>query len=235
MFWNNRHISERKERVTLWGEGESLYILHLSDIHLWYSTGILTGLAALIEKHQPHIIILTGDYYDLPKGAHNFRAFLKQVARKHMVVFIRGNHDKMYGSKIADLLLGIPNCICVEDAVYTYQSKQGRVYHITSWEARAQLPIRECEANIVLIHNPEKIKEQELANIDLILAGHLHGGQFVFFKTKTNAHFPGSLLYKHCTDRKQIGNTTLIISRGLGDTFPFRLNCPKEIVHITIE
>lgn len=234
MFWNNHHITERQEQVTLWGEGDGLSVLHLSDIHLWYNTGILTALEQLIEKHKPDILLLTGDYYDLPKGAHNFRSFLQRIACKYLVVFIRGNHDRLYGSRVADRLLGIPNCICVEDAVHTYQSRQGRVCHITSWKNRAQLPNNNQEANIVLIHNPERIKEGELANIDLILAGHLHGGQFVFFKTATNAHFPGSMLYKHCTDRKQLGNTTLIISRGLGDTFPFRLNCPREIVRITI-
>lgn len=85
------------------------------------------------------------------------------------------------------------------------------------------------------MHNPEKINDKELANIQVILAGHLHGGQFIFFKTKKKENFPGCLLYKHCSDRKQIHNTTIIVSKGLGDTFPFRLNCPKEMVKILIE
>lgn len=227
-------ISERTERVSYFGGQEGLSLLHISDIHLWYSTKVLEELITLITKHAPDIIILTGDYYDLPRGAHNFRKFLLEVSQKHLVVFIRGNHDTIYGDKIAGLVLGIPNCICVEDSVFRYESKRGHFFNITSWKNKCNLPEQPNEVNIVLIHNPEKIKEKELSNIDLMLAGHLHGGQFIFFKLKDNSHFPGSLLYKHCTDRKKIGNTTLIISRGLGDTFPFRLNCPKEIVQVTI-
>jgi uncharacterized protein len=235
MFWNNRNISERKERVRLLGGQEQLSLLHISDIHLWYATTILETLTTLVAKHNPDIIMLTGDYYDLPRGAHNFRKFLLQVAQKHLVLFVRGNHDTMYGSRVSNLLFGIPNCLCVEDTVYKFHSKRGHVYNITSWKNKNQLPEHPNEVNIVLIHNPEKIKRNALAPIDLILAGHLHGGQFIFFKTKDRSHFPASLLYRHCTDRKQIGTTTVIISRGLGDTFPFRLNCPKEVVQITIE
>ena len=70
--------------------------------------------------------------------------------------------------------------------------------------------------------------------IDLILAGHLHGGQFILFKTNKNGHFPGSLVYRYCTDRRQLKHTTLIVRKGLGDTFPFRLNCAKEVIRVQI-
>ena len=208
--------------------------MHITDIHLWYSVRILETLEESIIRINPDLIILTGDYYDLPKGAHNFREFLSKVSLRHTLIFIRGNHDKMYGTGVSDLLLNIPNCFCVETSLYKHKSKQGCCYNITSWKNRNNLPNNSSEKNIVLIHNPEKIKENELSKIHLILAGHLHGVQFIFFKTKNSSHFPGNILYKYCLDRKQIMNTTLIVSKGLGDTFPFRLNCPKEIVLITI-
>ena len=228
-------IAERQENINLFSGHENLSIIHISDIHLWYSTRVLQNLEAIITKHKPDLIALTGDYYDLPKGAYHFREFLCKISQQHTIVFIRGNHDKIYGKKISGLLTGIPNCFSVEDLLFTYQSKKGYLYNITSWKNRHNLPDHADQKNIVLIHNPEKIKVDELSNIHLILAGHLHGGQFVFFKTKGNSNFPGCILYKHCADRKLIGKTTLIVSRGLGDTFPFRLNCPKEIVRIIIE
>jgi predicted MPP superfamily phosphohydrolase len=122
----------------------------------------------------------------------------------------------------------------VESDVYSFKSRKGYVYNITSWAKRHRLKKDTLEKNIVLIHNPEKLKEKEMEGIDLILAGHLHGGQFILFKTVKNAHFPGCLLYRYCTDRKQLRDTTLIISKGLGDTFPLRLNCPKEVIRIRI-
>ncbi len=228
-------IAERQENINFFGGLENLTIIHLSDIHLWYSINILQELENLITQYKPGLLVLTGDYYDVPKGAYNFREFLCKISQKHSIVFITGNHDKIYGRKISNLLLGIPNCISVDDSLYKYQSKKGHCYNITSWKNRHSLSNNSNEKNIVLIHNPENINPGELSNIQLILAGHLHGGQFIFFKTKNNSNFPGCLLYKHCVDRKQIANTTLIVSKGLGDTFPFRLNCPKEIVRITIE
>jgi uncharacterized protein len=227
-------ITERHEKVNLVGGHEKLTLIHISDIHLWHSVAILERLEALIIRNDPSLVILTGDYYDLPKGAYNFREFLCRISEKYTVVFIRGNHDRLYGTRISDLLLGIPGCHCVEDSVFRYRSDRGHYFNITSWKNKHQLPVNDDEKNIVLIHNPEKIKEKELSGIHLILAGHLHGGQFIFFKTKRNSNFPGSILYKYCTDRRQLMDTTLIVSKGLGDSFPFRINCPKEIVNITI-
>lgn len=227
-------LSERKEQVTFFEGEEKLSLLHLSDIHLWFSCNVLDDIKSSIEKNDPEIIVLTGDYYDTPTGARNFRKFLKEISQKYFVIFILGNHDRIYGRKISDLLFGIYNCVYVGDSVIRYQSKKGYFYNITSWKNKDLLPEKEDEVNLVLMHNPEKIRRDELSNIDLILAGHLHGGQFIFFRRKNGSNFPGSLLYKNCCDRKMIDNTTLIVSKGIGDTFPIRWNCPKEIVNITI-
>lgn len=227
-------ITERHETVTLFGGNENLSLFHISDIHLCCSTTILDKLKVFIFNANPDLIIATGDYYDLPKGAKNFRNFLLELYTTYTVVLIKGNHDKMYGSKISNLLLGIENCFLVETSIFRYRSKKGYTYNITSWKHKNNLPQNPDEKNIVLIHNPEKIKKEELTGINLILAGHLHGGQMILCRTKNNSYFPGCMFYNYCTDRKQIGNTTLIISKGLGDMLPFRINCPKEIVRINI-
>ncbi|MBO9201299.1 MULTISPECIES: metallophosphoesterase [Niastella] len=228
------HIYIREETVDFHNGLESLTALHFSDIHTWFSTGILKKLKAIIFENDPALLLFTGDYFDIPRGAYLFRNFLCEIAPTYPIIFIRGNHDFFYGSRIADLLLGIPNCHCVESDIYSFTSSAGFTYHITSWDKRHYLKTHTLEKNIVLIHNPEKLKDKEMEGIDLILAGHLHGGQFILFKTINNAYFPGSLLYKYCTDRKQLRDTTLIISKGIGDTFPLRLNCPKEVIRIRI-
>jgi uncharacterized protein len=224
----------REETIDFYKGREALTMLHVSDIHVWFSKGILEKLKAAIFQHDPELVVFTGDYFDTPRGAHLFRDFLREVSLSYKVVFIRGNHDFVYGSRIADLLMGIPNCYCVEDGVHTFISRQGFTYNITSWGRRHQLTNHMTGRNIVLIHNPEKLRETEMDGIDLVLAGHLHGGQFILFRTAGKAHFPGSLLYRYCIDRKQVNGTTVIISKGVGDTFPLRLNCPREVVRIRI-
>jgi predicted MPP superfamily phosphohydrolase len=227
-------ISVRTELVSLFVGEENSTILHLSDIHLWYSTKVLDFLLDWMGEHKPDIVMLTGDYYDVPRGAHNFSNFLLSASRHCPIVYILGNHDTIYGRKISGLLDGIPDCHCVEDDVFRYHSRSGRIHKVTSWKNRAKLGERNDGVNIILVHNPEKIREGELSNVDLILAGHLHGGQLIFYTTKTGSHFPGNLFFKHCADRKQIWNSTLIANRGLGDTFPIRWNCPKEIVLVKL-
>lgn len=227
-------ISLREEVVDFFNGKEDLTMLHISDVHVWFSAGILEKLKALIYKTDPALVVFTGDYFDVPRGAYLFREFLFELSRSYKLVFIRGNHDFVYGARVADLLVGIPNCFCVESSVYSFISLKGYSYAITSWTQRHQLKKQRAGRNIALIHNPEKLQLKDPHSVDLILAGHLHGGQFILFKTANNEHFPGNLLYRHCTDRKQLNNTTLIVSKGLGDTFPFRLNCPREVVKIRI-
>lgn len=227
-------IRTRDEKVQLFNGEEDLRLLHISDVHVWFSRRILDELKKVIFKAAPDLIILTGDYYDTPAGAHLFKAFLSEVASSFTIVFIRGNHDFLWGRKLFDLLLGIPNCFYIRDELYSFVSRRGNKYNIGTWKHRALFERKSHEKNIVLIHNPEKLNTRELGHIDLVLAGHLHGGQFIFF-TSNKSHYPGSLFYKHCTDRKQLNDTTLIVSKGVGDTFPFRFNCPKEVVRITIE
>jgi predicted MPP superfamily phosphohydrolase len=227
-------IRTRDEKVKLFNGEENLNLLHISDVHVWFSGRILNELKKVIFKTGPDLIILTGDYYDTPKGAHLFKAFLSEVANSFTIVFIRGNHDLLWGREVFDLLLDIPNCFYIKDDLYSFVSQKGNKYNIRAWEHRALFESKSHEKNIVLIHNPEKLNTGELGHIDLVLAGHLHGGQFIFFTTN-KSHYPGSLFYKYCTDRRQLNDTTLIVSKGVGDTFPFRFNCPKEVVRITIE
>jgi predicted MPP superfamily phosphohydrolase len=231
---NKITISERNETVLLFNDAEGVSLMHISDIHLWYSTRVLEELTDLIVKNQPKLLVLTGDYFDIPIGAQNFKQFLMQVSRISTVVFVFGNHDRIYGRKVMNMFYGIPNCTCVDDTVFSYRSKGGNVFNFTSWKNRNNLPGNTSQVNIILVHNPEQIKENELSNVNLILAGHLHGGQFRIFKTRSGSHFPGNIFYKYGIDRKQVDATTIIVSRGLGDTFPFRWNCPKEVVNVFI-
>lgn len=227
-------IEERTEMVDLSVGGKPFFILHLSDFHVSWSNTKLDQIKARVWALAPDLIVMTGDYFDTPRGASLFSTFLQEVAAKHKVVFIRGNHDFVYGRSIANKLLDIPNCYCVEKQVHEHQTASGHRYRFTSWANMSALGEEEGLKNIVLIHNPEQIKKSELKGIDLLLAGHLHGGQFIFWKSTDGSFYPASFLYKHCTNRKQLHQTTLIVSKGLGDTMPLRYHCPHEMVKVML-
>ncbi len=85
--------------------------------------------------------------------------------------------------------------------------------------------------NILLSHRPEYFDVYVSSDIDLIFSGHAHGGQFVLpfiggLFAPGQGFFPEYTSGAHNTD-----NTTLIISRGLGNSlFPLRINNPPEII-----
>ena len=67
----------------------------------------------------------------------------------------------------------------------------------------------------------------------LVLAGHLHGGQCVLFE-RGSRQFPGAWLNRWTGERFTRAGSTLLVSRGCGDTLPARLNCPREALLVTL-
>ena len=229
-------ICLRREKLP-WHQGQaSLNILHLSDLHLKWKGRSLCQVEPLIAALQPDVIAMTGDYYDTPRGAAVFLAFVERVSRRCPVYWIRGNHDRWLPAKSLQQLRQLPQTFCVDDQACTYRSPGGTLYEIVSWAQHLSvLPQRNAgQRRIVLLHNPERIAVDRLAGCDLLLAGHLHGAQFIFRRCHDGSFFPGNLLYRWCGDRHEIDATTVIVSKGLGDTLPLRFRCPKEVVFVEI-
>ena len=67
------------------------------------------------------------------------------------------------------------------------------------------------------------------AGYDLVLAGHLHGCQWVACEYRARL-FPGALLYPYCFLNDRCGSTRLVVSRGVSDLVPIRWQCPREVV-----
>ena len=82
---------------------------------------------------------------------------------------------------------------------------------------------------IVLDHFPEAVEEVSYPNspVDLLLAGHWHGGQVGWPLKMKETKYPAGL-YK-------VGSTQLYVNRGLGmHSRRVRLNCPSEVTLIIL-
>jgi hypothetical protein len=84
---------------------------------------------------------------------------------------------------------------------------------------------------ILLAHHPHAFDLAAEANVGLTLAGHTHGGQLML----TPGIGPGPLMYKYWSGlyRKPNGSAC-VVSNGIGNWFPLRVNAPAELVHITL-
>jgi hypothetical protein len=84
---------------------------------------------------------------------------------------------------------------------------------------------------VLLCHNPAVLPLAALRGIDLVVAGHTHGGQVDFPRLRSLARSRGMrvpLRLRQGWD--QMGSTQIYISRGIGTiVVPLRWRCPAEI------
>jgi predicted MPP superfamily phosphohydrolase len=86
--------------------------------------------------------------------------------------------------------------------------------------------------SILCLHQPDGLPQLS-AGHDLVLAGHLHGGQVVLWQSDRGL-YPGRLFYRWNILQARLGQCLCIISKGLGDTLPLRYNCPKDVVLVQV-
>jgi predicted MPP superfamily phosphohydrolase len=84
-------------------------------------------------------------------------------------------------------------------------------------------------ARLLCAHYPGVFPAAARAGYRLVLAGHLHGGQCVLATVKDRL-YPAVWLHPWHGLRFTDGDASLLVSRGVADTFPFRFNCPREIL-----
>jgi predicted MPP superfamily phosphohydrolase len=93
------------------------------------------------------------------------------------------------------------------------------------------LALREPEAfPILLAHHPHAFDIAARENIPLTFAGHTHGGQLML----TPNFGCGPMLYRYWSGLYSRDRSSLVVSNGVGNWFPIRVNAPAEIVHVTL-
>jgi predicted MPP superfamily phosphohydrolase len=93
------------------------------------------------------------------------------------------------------------------------------------------LSIKDPEAFPILIaHHPHAFDPAAEAGIPLTLAGHTHGGQL---HLSPGVGF-GPLMFRYWSGLYRKADAALVVSNGVGNWFPLRVNAPAEIVHITL-
>ena len=105
-----------------------------------------------------------------------------------------------------------------------------------SWlsKRRSGFPDSDADLRILLCHFPRALDTVEPGRWDLILAGHMHGGQIVV------PYGFGKLYLAHLGARYQDGvyersGTTMHVSPGLGTTFvPFRFAARPEATELRL-
>jgi predicted MPP superfamily phosphohydrolase len=96
---------------------------------------------------------------------------------------------------------------------------------------RTVLALREPDAfPILLAHHPHAFDPAAAAGLPLTLSGHTHGGQLML-----NDHSGvGPILFRYWSGLYARGASQLVVSNGVGNWFPLRVQAPAEVVHLTL-
>ena len=222
------------------GSLDGTVIVALSDTHLGSQLGErwLSARVAQVRGLRPDLVVLLGDIFeghgpDLDPLLDHF----ERLSAPMGVWAVLGNHE-FHGGESARLM---------EEAGFRLlrnrweQVRPGLVLagvdDLTSWHRRGRrgdplskaLKGRPAGATILLSHSPLEVERAARAGVDLMLAGHTHGGQVWPFDYLVQSRY-GLLEGSY-----DVGGMIAIVSRGAGSWGPrMRLWAPGEIVRVTL-
>lgn len=230
-------------------------IIQVSDFHNTTSKKLTNDLVENIKKQKPNIIVLTGDLIDSRKTEVTFAInFIKEIKDIAPIYYVTGNHEARV-SKYSELKeqmnnLGINilenkaiairqndstlNLIGINDPSLANENKVSDNEII-----RTEINNLEYDKDIytiLLSHRPEAFDTYVSENINLIFTGHAHGGQIrIPFVGGVVAPNQG-LFPKYTSGKYEEKNTTMIVSRGIGNSiFPFRINNRPELIIVVLK
>lgn len=236
--WPKLTFGNAPEAVLLRDEyfpfGARLDILYLSDFHFTGRSEARAGaLLAQVGALRPGLILLGGDYADTRAGLLPLARFARGAARVAPVLAVAGNHDVFLGMVLVRQTLLAAGAQWLEGHCARFQlDAEHAVLVIGNYAAQQASTTQPGLLRVLCAHHPPAGPALP-AGFDLVLAGHLHGGQVVGWQHGGNL-FPGRWFARWNGLRYRQGPTTLVVSRGLGDTVPMRCNCPAEIVRVRL-
>ena len=249
IYYDTNTIEIRRFQIADSSFGESLTGLKLAfiaDLHTKGNGPREEEIKRILEKERPDFILMGGDLIPFTGPYEPALAFLDQLGKVYAVlgnteysnengscilchqeksrqlkresrpVFLRNSQYVLKGGKKAVTLIG------VDDPVTKKNDLSGAIRNADP-----------ASLKILLAHSPEIFEEAVQSGMDLIFAGHNHGGQIflVGYLRKVILMDPA---LEYLEGFYQKGKTLMYVSRGVGTSFlPFRLGVKPEIAFFT--
>jgi uncharacterized protein len=231
-------------------------LVQISDLHLVKFGAREKRTIALIHQAEPDFLFVTGDLLgDGNRSIPVCLSFFSQITARYGIWVILGNADHYHNGKDIDTLRLVQNLkklgiqvLQNENRKISFKSTRTRSLQKSFWLIGADDPylgyddlplaangIPEKEPKLLLVHSPDIIDEAAEMNIDLMLAGHTHGGQIRF--PLLGPVFTQSVYgKKYAAGIFTLKNTILYVNRGIGTSgIPIRLFCRPEIAILSIQ
>ena len=231
-------------------------IAHVSDLHNTEMGDDNEMLLDMLRKAEPDMIAITGDIIDSRNtNVEIALEFTKAAMEIAPCYYVTGNHEARV-SEYDELREGLikQGVVVLDDERIELELSGETIailgvndpsfetdYLFGDSETVMQRKLQEIsdaenEFTILLSHRPELFEVYADNNMDLVLSGHAHGGQF-------RLPFVGGLVApnqglfpKYDAGLYTEENTNMIVSRGIGNSIlPFRFNNRPEVILIELE
>lgn len=235
---------------------DGFVITQISDLHNKRFGAKQKQILQKLKDVSPDLIVVTGDVLDHRRYDFAPVMELMQGAKELApVIYVPGNHEESSGRylEIKEALLRAGVTV-LNDASYTVSRaddtvtvlgvldpafsklRQTHKTDVSDMRRFLNTQYEEDDFTILLSHRAELLKLYSEVGVDLVFAGHAHGGQ-IRLPFIGGLYAPGQGVFpKYTSGRHDAGDTTMYVSRGLGNSvFPLRIFNRPELVVVTLK
>lgn len=241
------------------GSRRPIKLLHLSDLHASGVVGLDYIDSALTRAlaWRPEVICLTGDFVTQRFAqAEKYVRILRKLSEAAPCFATLGNHDggSWSGEEggYADItwitqVLSDSRITMLHNTATRWQARDGSLHFVGVGDTWAEnfdpeTAFRAAKPNtkdtddsrtVVLSHNPDTKDQMAKEPWDLLLSGHTHGGQL-------RVPWLGATPFAPVRDQRFVAGLHrwngrwIHITKGIGNVFGLRINCPPEISCLTL-
>ena len=232
-------------------EFDNFRIVQISDLHNAEFGENNEKLLLMLKQADADIIAITGDMIDSRNTDVDVAiSFAQKAVNIAPVYYVNGNHESrvlgeyeklkqgltdagvtILENSSADITIGDETItlIGINDPTFRMELVDDTMEQNIAHQLEDVIPNND-NYKVLLAHRPEYF-DVYAGNVDLVLSGHAHGGQFrIPFIGGLVA--PGQGFFPEYYEGSHIKeNTEMIVSRGIGNSIiPFRINNKPEII-----
>jgi predicted MPP superfamily phosphohydrolase len=225
---------------------QGVRIAHLSDLHM--SGRITKAYFERIVEHvnrcEPDIVAITGDLVERNECLAWIPDTFGRLRAPGGVFYVLGNHDRHVDEKRLHAMLADAGLVYLGGR-WRQTAVRGMPVVLAGNEVPWYPPAADlsgCPAHdasgvpvrVVLAHSPDQFHWAQERDVDLILAGHNHGGQ-VNLPLLGPVLVPSKHGVRYASGAFRSGNTVMHVSRGTACLTPVRYFCPAEIAILVLQ
>ncbi|MCC7476472.1 MAG: metallophosphoesterase [Pirellulales bacterium] len=240
------HVQKKELRVPrLAAAHDGLRLAHLTDLHMSgrVAKPFYERVVEQVNALGPDLVAITGDLVEGDTYLEWLPDTLGRLRARHGVFYVLGNHDRRASVDRIKSKLAACGLIHLGDR-WQQIDIHGAALHVGGNELpwfRPAANFATCPrdvngqhiARLLLAHAPDQFGWAQANEIDLMMAGHLHGGQ-VRLPVLGAMTSPSRYGVRYAAGVFQRGNTVMHVSRGIGALTPVRFNCPPELALLVL-